>query len=105
MDQPSSTIHGTMKFSFFGQPPCQNIFPGVCGTRIMEQDLENVMMSNNQYFSSSKLILKLSEFDPETLSKVDTDPSSNVDSDHLTDASCIPPPDVVSNVILHQILR
>ncbi len=45
-------MYETMKVSpyelVFGHPPCKNIFPGACTTRIMEQDLEDIFESNNQ---------------------------------------------------------
>ena len=46
IDQLNSTIHGTLKVSpyelVFGQPPCQNLFPGACGTGILEEDVEDI---------------------------------------------------------------
>ena len=46
-DQLNTTIHGTMKKTpfelVFGQPPRQNIFPGVSGTNILEEDVEDIL--------------------------------------------------------------
>ena len=49
-DQLNTTVHGTMKTTpyelVFGQPPRQGIFPGVAGTRIMEEDVEDILQED-----------------------------------------------------------
>ena len=46
-DQLNTTVHGVMKTTpyelVFGQPPRQNIFPGVVKTRILEEDIEDLL--------------------------------------------------------------
>ena len=46
LDQLNTTVHGTVKVTpyelVFGQPPRQNIFPGVKSERIMEEDVEDL---------------------------------------------------------------
>ncbi len=39
----------------FGQPPRQNIFPGVTGTRIMEEDVEDILEEEKENESESGL--------------------------------------------------
>ena len=52
-DQLNSTIHGTMgKCPYelvFGQPPRQNLFPGVKGTRIMEEDVADILEDGDEH--------------------------------------------------------
>lgn len=88
-DQLNSTVHGTMKVSpyelVFGQPPCQNIFPGAHGNEIMEEDLEDVLEEDNKDSREG--------YDLDPLNKVNHGHSS--DSDNFPDdASRIPQPDV-----------
>ena len=49
-DQLNTTVHGTMKTTpyelVFGQPPRQNVFPGVSGTNIMEEDIEDIFIED-----------------------------------------------------------
>ena len=46
-DQLNTTVHGTMKTTpyelVFGQPPRKSIFPGVSGTGIMEEDVQDLL--------------------------------------------------------------
>ena len=50
VDQLNTTFHGTMKTTpyelVFGQPPRTSIFPGVRGTRIMEEDIEDLLQDD-----------------------------------------------------------
>ena len=32
----------------FGQPPRQNLFPGACGTGILEEDVENILENEDK---------------------------------------------------------
>ena len=52
-DQLNSTVHVTMEKSpyelVFGQPPRQNIFPGVKGTRILEEDVADILENEDEH--------------------------------------------------------
>ena len=51
-DQLNTTVHGVMKTTpyelVFGQPPRQNIFPGVVKSEIMEEDIEDILKEEEE---------------------------------------------------------
>ena len=50
-DQLNTTVHGVMKTTpyelVFGQPPHQNIFPGVVRSEIMEENIEDILKEDD----------------------------------------------------------
>lgn len=47
LDQLNTTVHGTMKSTpyelVFGQPPRDNIFPGIESKEILEEDVADIL--------------------------------------------------------------
>ena len=62
LDQLNTTIHGTMRTSLyelvFRQPARQNIFPGVRGGKIFEEELEDLIETDEK---EKQNLLKLSD--------------------------------------------
>ena len=89
VDQLNSTVHGTMKTTpyelVFGQPPRQNIFPGVHGSKIMEEDVEDILHNSLE---------EKQDFNPNDLSE------SEFSSD--ADANCTPEPMTSPNAEMAQ---
>ncbi len=53
IDQLNITVHGTMKTTpyelVFGQPPRQCLFPGASTSRILEEDVENLLNDSDDH--------------------------------------------------------